>query len=327
MKKYYNITVELPENLGTVSFALHTDEKYGRYLLATTRYNNELPSYIGNLNFLRAGICYHLADYFINQHTTALANNPASPTILKTILDVLAETDVPYYDDEEDCAAYWIEQGVITTNLSLIRKGLFRAFVLYLNDMIIKIDPDVFTNCPADSILEFDPKTCVAQFKEYGEKECYSVQININDCDGDLIEEFYECSIYMHPYLGEMLLADSERDPENFAGEFYGDLLDALKWRAAVQLFEQHKHLKDTYPQYYVNEEDTTPLENFWSMALDEGEIDEEEYEEIMGDINNTCYIERIYEIIDNRYLLTLDDFYRARLSDKDNQRTTDYEE
>ena len=46
-----------------------------------------------------------------------------------------------------------------------------------------------------------------------------------------------------------------------------------------------------------------------------------------MADINDTYYIERIYEIIDSRYLLSLDDFYRAPLSDKDDPRTADYED
>lgn len=326
MKKYYNIHATLPENLGTVSFALHTDENFGKYLLAVTRIRNELPSCCGDLNSLRVAIYYHMADYLINQHTTQLAHDPTAPTVLNTFLDVLKEIELYYCDDEDNCAAYWIEQGMIANSPSLLRKGLFQAFILYL-DMIIRVEPKAHTKCSAASILEFDSKTCVEQFKKNGEKECYSVQININDCNGDQIEEFYECPIYIHPYLGEMMLADSGHDLEEYAGEFYGGLIDALKWKAAVMLFEEHKCLKETYPQHYADEDKTTPLENFWAMALEEGEVDEEEYEEIMSDINDTYYIERIYEIIDNRYLLSLEDFYRAPLSDKDNPHTTDYED
>jgi hypothetical protein len=235
MKKYYNIDVELSENLEAVSFAIHTDEQFGKYLIGATRYNNQnLPSYNGDLNSLRVAIYYYMADLFINQHNTQFANDSTKPTILNTILDELADMELSYYDDEDDCAAYWIEQGMIGNDPSLIRKGLFQAFALYYYDMTVRVDPTAHTKCSATSILEFDPKNCIEHFKKCGEKECYSVQININDCDGDLIEEFYECSIYMHPYLGEMMLADSDHDLEDYACNFYGGLLDDLKWQAAA---------------------------------------------------------------------------------------------
>lgn len=326
MKKYYNINVTLCDSLAPVSFALHTDESYGKYLLAATRFNNEITSYNGDLNALRVAIYYHMADQLINQHYIQHAQNPTSTTILNNILSALADVEMSYYDDEEECAEYWIEQGVIANDPTLIRKGLFRAFVHYFDDMTIHVDPKAHTKCAATSILEFDSENCVEQFKKYGDKECYSVQITINGCDGDLIEEFYEHSIYMHPYLGEMMLSDSNYDLLDHAGEFYGGLIDTMKWKAAVKLFEQHKQLKATYPDQYDDGE-TTPLENFWAMALEEGEIDEEEYEEIMDDINNDFYIDMIYEIIDNYELVVLEDSYRAPISDKDDPRTTDYED
>lgn len=325
MKKYYNINVNLSENLETVSFALHTDESFGKYLLAATRYKNEISPYDSSVNSLRVAIYYHMAEYFIDQHTAQLAQNVNTSTLLTNILSVLEDTKLPYYDDEEDCAAYLIDQGMIANDPSLIRKGLFRAFVHYFEDMTIHVEPKAHTKSTATSILEFDPKNCVEQFKKYGEKECYSVQITINGCDGDLIEEFYDHTIYTHPYLGEMMLSDSDYDTLDQASGFYGGLIDAMKWKAAVKLLEEHKSLKSMCSDQ--DDDEPTPLENFWAMALEEGEIDEDEYEEIMDDITNKFHIETIYEIMDNYELVILEEFYRGSITDEDSTYTTDYED
>lgn len=323
MKKYYNIHVELPKNLGHVPFALHTDAKFGKKLLSETRFNNKLFSHEGDLKLLHIAIYYHLADHFINQHFQQRAVDPTASTILNTIADTLEEMNLNYFEYEDDCAVFWINQGILSNNSSLLRKGLFQAFVHHFNQMKIIVEPKTYNDCPTTSILEFDPNTCIETFKQYGEKECYTVQVDINDCYGDLIEEFYECNIYMHPYLGEMMLYNCNDDIARYPESFYYGLTDALKWHAAKLLFEEHQSLKTVFDP----DDDPTPLENFWAMALDEGFIDDEEYDEIMNDLTNPNDIGRIYEIIDTEDLLFLEDFNRADIDEKDYPATIDYED
>ncbi len=322
MKNYYNIQVKLPNNLGHVPLALHTDVKFGKKLLSETRFNNKLFSHEGDFKLLHIAIYYHLADYFINQHFQQRSIDPISPTILNTIVDTLNEMELDFFEYENDCAAHWIHQGILSENSSLLRKGLFQAFVHHFNHMNIIVEPKTYKECLATSILEFDPTTCIETFKQYGEKECYTVQLDINDCYGNLIEEFYECNIYMHPYLGEMMLYNCNDDIARYPESFYYGLTDALKWHAAKQLFGEHQYLKSEYGL-----DDPTPLENFWAMALDEGFIEDEEYDEIMNDLTNPNDIGRIYEIIDTENLLFLEDFNRADIDEKDYPTTIHYED
>lgn len=308
MKKFYNVNVTLPEDLGSIPFALYTDEIFGKALIASNRFSNMRIPNIDETKPLRASIFYFLADLIIELHKQDSEGDSASYTILDCIQDTLLRMGMSEFDDDDDWAAYWIAEGLRCADEALIKKGLFKAFVFQFEDMVIEVAPKAHTKCSADRVLEFDPRTCYRQLNKHTDKECYSVQLTINNPYGDLIEEFYECPLCIPSYLGEMMLSDYDQDIANYPGEFYYGLVDALKWHAAKLLHNQHQGLKG---DPFWGDEDT-PLEMFWAMALEQEEIDDDEYEEILDDISNEDNIGRIYEIIDTLDLLTLDDMGRT---------------
>ena len=312
MKKYYNITINLDENMDEIVFPIHFDEK----MIKRVNLNN------GVNNRLRVSIYYHIADMIIDQHMKSIKEAPSNNTILTKICNMLNKVERSDFDDDEDCAANCVEQGLLTNDVNLIRKGLFKAFVFIFEPEIgisNSFDPDNDLN----NVLEFDHDTCIEKFMEISEKECYCGQFTINDLNGELLEEFYECSVYMYPYMGEMLLSNRNLDLLDYDYGFYGYLVDAASYHAAEMLFNQHKTLKSSFPEYY--DDDPTPLESFWEMAYDIGQIDDDEYEEIINNINNPDHIELIYEIISELNLLVLEDFYRADISEKDDPRTLNF--
>lgn len=307
MKKYYNIHVNLTNDLAPVSFALHTDERVGNRILNTT-WKNVLLSDDGDANCFRVALYYHMADHFI-AHRAELA----------ALCKALKRMDLCYFDNGEDSAAFLIGQGIGTNDIAILRKGLFRAFVHYFNSMVITIDGPTDKMSADDWVFEYDPNCIIENYQQH-EKECYSVELDILDFYGNTIEEFYEVPLYLHPYLGEMMLADYKHDLLDYSEALYEGLMDALRWKAAQLLVEEHVSLKR-------DGDDETPLEVFWTMACDMGEIDEDEYAEIISNLGDPNQIEQIYEIICDYGLLNVTDCFRESISVKDHPRALHYED
>ena len=314
MKKYYDVNVEMSANMGAVSFGLCIDEvTYRRYF----RWNEWKEGLIHDeeMKPMRAALCYYMADVIINQHIQQLAADSGTTTLLHNIHDVQAAMPRRRNDAEENYAAYWIEKGLHDNNCDWIRKGLFRVLMGDFRSMKIQMSAATSEEWAAEESFEFHPDRCLEQLQQYGEQECYAVYLEINDgCFGDL-EVGWESAVYMHPYLGEMLLADHKCNSDGqYHGEIYDGLMEALRWKAAEELVK-------TY------EEDEMSLESFWARAFDEGYIDEDEHEEIMADICNPVYIPMICQIIADGNLLYIEDIYRPTQFTRNCDRVIYYED
>ena len=323
MKNYYNVTVNLSEILESFSFTLSTNGVCGVRLVKAALMNEWHP-FAYNLDAIRSVVYYHLADHLIQKHLEQSTLDSAAPTVMNRIRDAIEDKGGTVFDNDDDNAVYWIDQGMETGDLTLIRKGLFRAFVFELNDGlkmdVVQVGEEERIQ---HEVLEFDFDDYAEQLQAYGQKEEYSVQMDIYGCYGATIEEFYECTISIHPYLGEMLLNYSYYDLEEYDNRFFGGLFDAMKYKAAEKLHRLHKSLKDD--PYFLQHK--TSLEQFWEMALEEGDIDDEEYKEIMADIENDAYIDRICEIIDNNNLLAIQDLNRNFSYKKSDPNALSYED
>ena len=292
-KCYYNIKIDFEDGLETQKFTLLTTPN-GSRVITYACYNGVLSPYAENVNALKVAIYFHLAENFIKQHQQQKAAAPDAPTVLNTICDLDTE------DAEDDAsAAYWIAAGMAANDEKLMRKGLFRALVHYL-EMQISIE-SADTDVDTTEVLEFDPANYVKKFSALCDKEVYQVSLTVNDLDGDEIEIWEDYDICIPAYLGEMMMVDQS----DFLGRdnrFYANLYDYLMTYMGKLLIQQHGTLKPM-----LDEDDATPLERFMEMAHDNDDIDDEEYDDILEHITSESNTEVIYEIIEQYDLFQLE--------------------
>ena len=299
-KCYYNVRVDFVDDLPPQNFTLLTNQ-LGSKQIDRSCFYGVLAKFAPNAHALKVAIYFHLAEMFIKEHQQQKATAPDSDTILNTIYNILDTEDAEYEADNEFGAAYWIAAGIEANDPKLMRKGLFRAIVHYL-DLRISIEASN-EEVTADA-LEYDPADYDQKFNALCDKELYPVTLTLYDIDGDEIEFWDDHDLCLPAYLGEMLLNDETGFAE-CDSDFYDTLIDSIKVYMGKLLIRQHIGLKKVTTA--EDEDCLTPLEMFIEMAHNNENIDDEEYEDILKYITHDDNVSLIYELIDEYELLQIE--------------------
>ena len=300
-KCYYNVRVSYTDDLQPQNFTLITTQKGSNQITYACR-NGVLTRYACNAHALKVAIYFHLAEKFIQEHQQQKAANPDADTVLNAIYNILDTEDAEYEADDDFGAAYWIAAGMEANDPKIMRKGLFRALVHYL-DMQIVIEASSEAAATSD-VLEYDPTDYAQKFDALCDKELYPVTLTLSSIDGDEIEYWEDHDLCLPAYLGEMLLNDESEFADNDSN-FYDNLIDSLKVYIGKLLIRQHIGLKKVTTA--DDDDDVTPLEMFFEMAHENENIDDEEYEDVLKYITHDDNVSLIYEIVDEYELLQIE--------------------